>query len=188
MADRPTGDDNGIEILEIVGLDDGDERRSRSGAKEHGSGKDRDSGPVHLSRVREGGRLDGVRQILRELLPALDDLESCVRQETDHDALDQAVRISLRQLWDIFREHELERIEGIGQPFDPAIHDAAIVAPSDLVDPNTVLEVLRVGYKLSGDLVRPALVRVSGAAGAKISENEKSESESETGKSEGNVE
>lgn len=112
---------------------------------------------------RQEGVLDGVRQTLRRLLPALDALESCFRETSDPETLEQGVRLALRGIWDVFRPHELERIEGDRVPFDPVVHEAVEVTPSAAVPPGTVLQVLRVGYRLAGELVRPAMVRVSAA-------------------------
>ena len=136
-----------IEILEIVGLDETEPPVERAPSR---------------GVLLDEGRRDGMRQVLRELLNPLDDLERCVRQRPDAATLEEGVRLALRHLWDVFRRHELERIEGEGMEFDPEIHEAAVVTASDRVAPGIVLETLRVGYLLAGELVRPALVRVSG--------------------------
>lgn len=114
-----------------------------------------------MVRAREESYRDGIRASLRQILPALDSLESCYREATDQESLQQGVRMALRELWDVFRAHELERIEGDGIAFDPGLHEAVQVTASDRVPPGTVLEVMRVGYTLGGELVRPAMVRVS---------------------------
>ncbi len=144
-----------IEILEIVGLDEAD---ASTEAGPESPQPDRFLEHVHL---RRAGHRDGVRAVLRELLPALDDLEQCVRQQPDAQTLDQGVRLALRALLNAFRHYELERIEGDGMPFDPRYHEASVVTETDRVPPGTVLETLRAGYLLAGDLVRPAMVRVS---------------------------
>ena len=136
-----------IEILEIVGLDETERPAARTPSR---------------GALLDEGRRDGMRQVLRELLNPLDDLERCVRQRPDAATLEEGVRLALRHLWDVFRRHQLERIEGEGMDFDPGIHEAAVVTASDRVAPGIVLETLRVGYRLGGELVRPALVRVSG--------------------------
>jgi len=118
-----------------------------------------------MVRAREESYRDGIRSTLRQILPALDSLESCYREATDQASLQLGVRMALRELWDVFRAYELERIEGDGTPFDPALHEAVQVTESDRVPPGTVLEVMRVGYTLGGELVRPAMVRVSIAPG-----------------------
>ncbi|MDH3283245.1 MAG: nucleotide exchange factor GrpE [Acidobacteriota bacterium] len=153
MSKNVPGDDGGIEILEIVGMSDNEPEPVYPPVET--------KIPTKISKAREDGRMEGLRQVLRELLPALDDLESCVRRSADHKTMEEGVRLGLRELWDVFRVHGLERIEGTGMPFDPALHDAGLVTQTDRVQPNTVLEVLRVGYVLAGELARPALVRVS---------------------------
>lgn len=146
----PVGED--LEI-EVVGLEEPNPS-SPSPPVEHGGG------PTP-SQLRQEGRLEGIRQVLRQLLPALDALESCFRETSDQETLEQGVRLALRGIWDVFRPHELERIEGDRVPFDPSVHEGVEVTPSAAVPPGTVLQVLRVGYRLGGDLVRPAMVRVS---------------------------
>jgi molecular chaperone GrpE len=123
------------------------------------------SGPS-LVRAREESFREGIRATLRQILPELDSLESCYREATDQPSLQQGVRMALRGLWDVFRSHDLERIEGDGIAFDPRFHEAAQVTESTRVPPGTVLEVLRVGYTLAGELVRPAMVRVAVAPGS----------------------
>jgi len=137
-----------IEILEIVGLEDAEQKPGREP-------------DLPRKALLDSGRADGIRTVLREMLPALDDLERCVRMLPDAATLDEGVRLALRHLWNTFRQHELERIEGDGVPFDPEIHEAAVVTKTDRVTAGTVLEVMRVGYMLGGELVRPALVRVA---------------------------
>jgi hypothetical protein len=113
----------------------------------------------HAERMR--AKREAAADLLKQLLPSLDALESCVREEPDALQLEQGVRMALRGLWNVFRRFELERIEGHGMAFDPRMHEAAVITPSDRVPVNTVLETLRVGYTLGGELVRPAMVRVS---------------------------
>ena len=114
-----------------------------------------------LVRAREESYRDGIRATLRQVLPALDSLEACYREATDQQSLQQGVRMALREMWDVFRAHALERIEGDGTAFDPRFHEAVQVTETSRVPSGTVLEVLRVGYTLAGELVRPAMVRVA---------------------------
>ncbi len=157
-----------IEILEIVGLEEEESHEARPTAAEQAAEEQARCEQEKELRMRarglgrREGRDEGVRAVLRGLLPAFDDLERCVRERPDAAALDEGVRLALREAWNVFREYDLERVEGEGVPFDPHVHEAAIVTPTDRVPPGLVLETLRVGYRLAGDLVRPALVRVSG--------------------------
>lgn len=176
-------DERDIEILEIVGVSEAEPRTdpgdagtrpddlpsegedgrldqplSAAGTMRQAS-SDR---ALQVGRIRAAATRDATLAVLRELLEPLDALESCIRDEPDHESLRGAVRMALRDLWDVFRRHELERIEGDLVEFDPAVHDAVEVVPTDRVPQGTVLKVLRVGYTLGGELVRPAMVRVAG--------------------------
>jgi hypothetical protein len=151
-----------IEILEVVGLEEEPSGPQEPPLPEEPSSNRAPAAPPpRHAEMRERGRREGTVSLLQELLPALDDLERCVRSRPDHDQLEQGVKLALRGLWDVFRRRDLERIEGEGRRFDPAIHEAVSVTPTDRVPPNTVIELLRVGYRLGDELVRPALVRVS---------------------------
>ena len=154
-----------IEILEVVGLEDEPGPPEEEPILDLPAPAPEPAGPKPAE-MRARGRQEAELGLLRELLPALDDLEQCVRARPEPQQLEEGVKLALRGLWDVFRRRELERIEGEGRPFDPAIHEAVAVTPTDRVAPNTVIEVLRVGYRLGEELVRPALVRVSGEAPA----------------------
>jgi molecular chaperone GrpE len=51
----------------------------------------------------------------------------------------------------------------VGEPFDPARHEAMMAQPSNTAEPNSVLQVVQPGYELNGRLLRPARVIVSKA-------------------------
>lgn len=55
---------------------------------------------------------------------------------------------------------------GVGEPFDPNVHDAIMREPSEEVPDGTVLEEFRKGFRLGETLLRPAMVKVSGTGGA----------------------
>lgn len=162
MTDRFRDDDTAdIEILEIVDLEPVEERTpARPTIPRAPAPRPPGDDGARVERRRDTEE-NATRRLLRDLLPALDALECCVRQRPEAAELERGVRLALRGLWDVFRPYNLERIEGDGVPFDPRVHEAAEVTPSTSVPVNTVLETLRVGYLLGGELVRPALVRVS---------------------------
>lgn len=161
----PGEEGDAVEILEIVGLDEDLNQIVDEPKAPPSSRSSRLSPPVEPvippAVLREEGRRLGWRQALVSLLPALDALEDAFRRNSDRESMESAVRLSLRGLWDVYRGQGLERIEGTGVPFDPRVHEAALVTATDRVPEGIVLEVLRVGYLLRDEMVRPALVRVS---------------------------
>ena len=51
---------------------------------------------------------------------------------------------------------------GVGQPFDPRVHDAVALEPAEGdIAPNTVIEELRPGFRLGDRILRPSHVKVA---------------------------
>jgi molecular chaperone GrpE len=57
----------------------------------------------------------------------------------------------------------VETIDPEGEPFNPELHEAMVMQPSDTAEPNSVLTVVQRGYLLNGRLLRPARVVVAKA-------------------------
>jgi len=72
----------------------------------------------------------------------------------------------VKQIWtalfDTLERQGLVRIDPVGDPFDPTLHDAVVHEPADGDSPPTVAEVLRAGYLWKGRVLRPAMVKVKG--------------------------
>ena len=72
----------------------------------------------------------------------------------------------VKQVWTALfdaLEHEgLERIDPVGVPFDPTVHEAVAHEPSDGAHDPEVVEVMRAGYRWKGRVLRPAMVKVRG--------------------------
>jgi molecular chaperone GrpE len=68
------------------------------------------------------------------------------------------------QLLDTLAKEGLDRVDAIGVPFDPAVHDAVAHAEADADDGSgpVIDEVMRSGYRWRGRTLRPAMVRVRG--------------------------
>jgi len=102
--------------------------------------------------------------VVLELLPALDNLEratAAANQAGETGPLVQGVAMVQTQLLEALRRHGITRIEALGQPFDPNLHQAVMQQPSADQPPNTVLQVLEHGYLIHDRVLRPAAVVVS---------------------------
>ena len=103
-------------------------------------------------------------RIRRDLLPLADNLERALQNATPverNTGLYSGVELTLRELSNTMRQHGVERIDALGQPFDPELHDAVGAVPHPTLAPGTVMRVDLPGYLLDGRLLRPARVLVT---------------------------
>lgn len=115
-----------------------------------------------------------LRNYVADLLPILDSLDLSLRDATGEKADVKRLREALEMIDKSLRQtlavRGLERIMALGKPFDPTIHQAAVIRPADPAKgekPNQVLEELRAGYLWKGLLLRPAQVLVTETASKK---------------------
>ncbi len=96
-------------------------------------------------------------RVLASLLPVLDDID----RAREHGDLTGALRAVADQLDAILAKNGLVAFGDVGDPFDPAIHEAVMHGESDEVDRPTATTVMRRGYRHGDRLLRPAMVGVS---------------------------
>ena len=104
-------------------------------------------------------------QIVRELLPGLDNLGRAIeaaRKTHNVDELIQGVEIVARQFEDILTRCGVVPICAEGEPFDPNLHEAIQQVSSAVHPPMTVMGEVERGYMLHERVVRPSKVIVSG--------------------------
>ncbi|MEQ1735783.1 MAG: nucleotide exchange factor GrpE [Rhodoglobus sp.] len=100
-----------------------------------------------------------IAEVIRSLLPALDDL---ARAEAHGDLVEGApLTLVAQKLRGSFEKYGLRQIGEKGEPFDPAFHEAVVQLPSPDVTVNTIADVIEPGFVLGDRLVRPAKVAVS---------------------------
>ena len=102
-----------------------------------------------------------------DLLASLDNLEratAAAKQANETGPLVQGVAMVQAHLLDVLRRHGITRIEALGKPFDPNLHQAVMQQPAADVPPNTVVQVLEQGFMIHDRVLRPARVVVSKAA------------------------
>ena len=99
--------------------------------------------------------------MVKDLLPVLDDFERALKVETPSSDYAKGVEMIYNRMFDTFKKLGLEPIEATGKPFDPHLHQAIErVETTDAAD-NTVLGEFQRGYNFKGRLLRPAMVRVA---------------------------
>lgn len=117
-----------------------------------------------LQRELEQARRFANEGLLRELLTVCDSLEHGLAVETDNAAaLREGMQLTLKSLNKVISEHGLKVVDPVGQPFDPELHQAMSMVPTNEHEPDTVVTVMQKGYVLNERLLRPALVMVAQA-------------------------
>ena len=105
--------------------------------------------------------------IIKEIIPVVDNLERAVahaRQESgDTEGLLQGVEMTLSMFAKALDKFGVTPFNAIGDPFDPARHEAMGQLESAEHAPNTVVHEMQKGYLLSNRLLRPALVMLAKA-------------------------
>jgi len=101
--------------------------------------------------------------LIYQLLPVLDNFQLAayhLPKDLENNNWAQGIQQIEKQFEDILLENELEKIEAIGKNFDPELHEAIEEIESDQ-PPGTIVEEILSGYKYSGDVIRPAKVKVA---------------------------
>ncbi|HET9162725.1 MAG TPA: nucleotide exchange factor GrpE [Solirubrobacterales bacterium] len=112
-----------------------------------------------------GGR--GKAEVLRGVLPVLDDLERAIQaagldpEGDSEDGLAHGVLLVFRSLRDSLLKHGIEAVDPTGERFDPQEHEALSMQPADGVESGVVVETMQKGYRLGEQLIRPARVVVA---------------------------
>ncbi|HUU62213.1 MAG TPA: nucleotide exchange factor GrpE [Acidimicrobiia bacterium] len=115
-----------------------------------------------VAREREDVVARSSQRVVQALLPVLDSFDQAFAhraQTPGEEQLLAGVRGTFHQLMDVLAGEGLEIVPGVGEEFDPTVHEAtAVVAGGD--GPLVVAQELRRGYILKGRLLRPAMVVV----------------------------
>jgi molecular chaperone GrpE len=112
----------------------------------------------------------GIQGFCKDLLDVADVLAKAV-ESVPQDALKseshflkdmhQGLKLTQNQLLHVFERHGLTQETPLGEKFDPNKHNALFQVPMPDKEPNTVVDVQKVGYILHGRTIRPAAVGVS---------------------------
>ncbi len=105
--------------------------------------------------------------LIRDLLPIIDDLERAMAASRAEKGLEHAllrgVELTHRQLLDQLRRRGVEPIEAVGQMFDPELHESVAAEPNTGRPDGEILEEFRRGYRAGGRLLRASMVKVARA-------------------------
>ncbi|XP_074085934.1 grpE protein homolog 1, mitochondrial [Macrotis lagotis] len=117
----------------------------------------------------EEAKLYGIQGFCKDLLEVADILEKAtasvpkdeIKEENPHlKNLYEGLVMTEVQIQKVFKKHGLLKLDPVGAKFDPYEHEALFHTPVEGKEPGTIALVTKVGYKLHGRTLRPALVGV----------------------------
>ena len=115
-----------------------------------------------VERDREEQTDEARRDLLRGLLPVIDDFERALGTETDNfAAYREGVELIRKSLDEFLAAAGVERLHPHGEAFDPYMHQAVEHSETDAVPEDHVASVHQAGYSHAGKLLRPAMVGVA---------------------------
>lgn len=121
---------------------------------------DKENARKRLERLYDERLAESKRALLRRLIAVADNLERALAHQEAREGLIEGIRLTYRQLQDLLRSEGVEPIQALGQPFDPAEHEAVELVEGPEPPGTVVGEELR-GYRQGAYLLRPAQVRVT---------------------------
>jgi len=102
-------------------------------------------------------------RVIETLIPIIDGFEHALaaHREAEYESYRKGFELIYRQLLDNLAKLGAERIEPLGKPFDPHLHQAVDRAETAEHEDGTILQVFQPGYVFHGRVLRPAMVRVA---------------------------
>jgi len=92
--------------------------------------------------------------LVEKLLPILDSCDAALGQGIEE------IRPVSEALFDVLKSQGLERLDAVGEPFDPELHEAVVYEEGE--GEQVVVETLRTGYRWNDRVLRAAMVKVQG--------------------------
>jgi molecular chaperone GrpE len=102
-------------------------------------------------------------QVILDFLTPYENLERAFRSYASDQNVEtfvSGVEQIFAQFARLLEQRVVERIPSVGAPFDPALHEALLIAPSE-EEKNMIIEEFSPGYRRNGRVLRPSKVAVS---------------------------
>jgi len=109
---------------------------------------------------KEGIYADAYVDVVKEILPIIDNLERAIQAEGNVEDLKKGVEMTMKGCKDSFAKLGIEEIDASGE-FDPNVHNAVMHIDDENLDKNVVVEVFQKGYKKGEKVIRHTMVKVA---------------------------
>lgn len=114
-----------------------------------------------MERDNEMMRANMKGDIVKKILPVLDDLERAMQNRPADEPWTDGIQLIVRKFQTVLDGEGVKKIEAEGAEFNPNFHEAISNEPSEEVESGHVIAVVQNGYMLGERVIRPALVRVA---------------------------
>jgi len=101
-----------------------------------------------------------VKKFVEELLPVADSLEMGYAVDGEVEQIREGIGLTMNVLKAAMEKFSVVAVDPLGEKFNPDLHQAMAMQPSEDYEDDHVSAVMQKGYTLSGRLVRPAMVMV----------------------------
>lgn len=99
--------------------------------------------------------------LVRQILPVLDDFERALKVETSDSNYAKGVELIYQRLFETLKKMGLEPMDTQGKVFDPNLHQAVERVQTEDGEDQAILGEFQKGYNFKGKLLRPAMVKVA---------------------------
>jgi len=116
---------------------------------------------IERERAEDGKR--HTARVVETLIPIVDGFENALaaHREAEYENYRRGFELIHKQMLDNLAKLGVERVDPVGQPFDPHLHQALDRTETDEHPDGTILQVFQPGYVFHGRVLRPAMVRVA---------------------------
>ena len=113
------------------------------------------------TRELDGRYTDAKCDVLKSILPVLDNFERALAAMSEDDSAREGVSMILEQFKGILASNGVSEIEALGAEFDPQYHNAVMHIEDENLGENVVAEVFEKGYKMTDRVLRYSMVKVA---------------------------
>ncbi len=138
-----------------------------------------------MDREREQSRRYALEGVMTDLLGVLDALQAASDTQGDLESIRQGIQLAGQELLRVLKDKGLDPIETEeGMPFDPRLHEAMAMIPTNETGPGMILREVTRGYRLHERVLRASRVHVAAAPPAAVSEDDAADSADGAGSTE----
>ncbi len=112
------------------------------------------------SKEKEGIYTDACTDVLKEMIPVLDNLERAISVEGSVEDIKKGIEMTIKGFQTSFEKLGVEEIDASGE-FDPNYHQAVMHIEDESLGANSIAEIFQKGYKRGDKVIRYTVVKVA---------------------------